>query len=61
MMEIQKRKKLSCLLAKTSLIISVICLLTLQKNTPSYAISVLRVDPSVVELENQALYNLRRG
>ncbi len=61
MMEIQKRKKLLCLLAKTSLIISVICLLTLQKNTSSSAISILRVDPSVVELQNQAFYNLRRG
>jgi tetratricopeptide (TPR) repeat protein len=61
MMEIQKHKKLSCLLAKTSLIISVICLLTLQKNTSSSAISILRVEPSVVELQNQAIYNLRRG
>ncbi len=61
MMEIEKHRKLSCLFAKTSLIVSVICLLTLQKNTSSSAISILRVDPSVVELENQAFYNLRRG
>jgi tetratricopeptide (TPR) repeat protein len=42
-------------------IISIICLFILQKSTPSTAISILRVEPSVIELQNQAFYNLRRG
>jgi tetratricopeptide (TPR) repeat protein len=62
MTEKQKHKELSCLLIKISLIIPIICLsILLQKNTTSSAISILRVEPSVVELQNQAFYNLRRG
>ena len=43
------------------LIISIVCLFILQKITPSSAISILRVEPSVIELQNQAFYNLRRA
>jgi tetratricopeptide (TPR) repeat protein len=43
------------------LIISIICLLILQKGTSSSAVSILRVEPSVIELQNLAFYNLRRG
>ncbi len=43
------------------LIISIICLLIVQKSTPSTAISILRVEPSVFELQNQAFNNLRKG
>ena len=59
---IQKTKPYFFLsLVKSLLIISIICVLVLQKSTPSSAISILRVEPSVIELQNQALYNLRRG
>ncbi|ODS33462.1 MAG: TPR repeat-containing protein [Candidatus Scalindua rubra] len=54
-------KKFSHLLVKILLVFAIVSILILQKNTISFAISILRVDPSVVELENQALYNLRRG
>ncbi|MBC8551562.1 MAG: tetratricopeptide repeat protein [Candidatus Brocadiales bacterium] len=43
------------------LIVSIICLFIIQKSTPSHAVSILRVEPSVFELQNQAFYNLRRG
>ncbi|NOR65383.1 MAG: tetratricopeptide repeat protein, partial [Candidatus Scalindua sp.] len=43
------------------MIISIVCLFILQKITPSSAISILRVEPSVIELQNQAFYNLRRA
>ncbi|MCP4252621.1 MAG: tetratricopeptide repeat protein [Candidatus Scalindua sp.] len=43
------------------LIFSIICLFIIQKSTPSPAVSILRVEPSVFELQNQAFYNLRRG
>ncbi len=43
------------------LIFSIICLIIVQAGTPSSAISILRVKPSVIELQNQAFYNLRRG
>ena len=43
------------------LIISIVCLSIVQKSTPSSAVSILRVEPSVIELQNQAFYNLRRG
>ena len=43
------------------LIVSIICLFIVQKSTPSSAVSILRVEPSVLELQNQAFYNLRRG
>lgn len=43
------------------LIISIICLFIIQTGTPASAISILRVEPSVIELQNQAFYNLRRG
>ncbi|MCR4343270.1 MAG: tetratricopeptide repeat protein, partial [Candidatus Scalindua sp.] len=43
------------------LIFSIICLFIVQKSTPSHAVSILRVEPSVFELQNQAFYNLRRG
>lgn len=33
----------------------------MQKSVPSSAVSILRVEPSVIELQNQAFYNLRRG
>jgi len=59
---IDKTKQYSLLShAKNFLIVSIICVLVLQKSTPSSAISILRVEPSVIELQNQALYNLRRG
>lgn len=54
-------KQRSYLLIKKLLLVSITCLLILQKNTPSSAISILRVEPSVIELQNQALFNLRRG
>ena len=54
-------KQCSYLLIKKLLFVSIICLLILQKNTPSSAISILRVEPSVIELQNQAFFNLRRG
>ncbi len=58
-----KKTKLSTsLLFRNLLIISIIsAVLVLQKSTPSSAISVLRVEPSVLELQNQAFYNMRRG
>ena len=43
------------------LIISTICLIIVPASTPSSAISILRVKPSVIELQNKAFYNLRRG
>ncbi len=43
------------------MIVSIICLFIVQKNTPSYAISILRVEPSVIILQDQAFYNLRKG
>tara|TARA_B100001964_G_scaffold58970_1_gene66860 strand:+ start:1361 stop:3418 length:2058 start_codon:yes stop_codon:yes gene_type:complete len=43
------------------LIISITCLFIVQNSTPSPAVSILRVEPSVFELQNQAFYNLRRG
>ncbi len=43
------------------LVFLIICLFIVQKSTPSSAVSILRVGPSVIELQNQAFYNLRRG
>ena len=43
------------------LIFSIICLFIIQESAPSPAVSILRVEPSVFELQNQAFYNLRRG
>ncbi|MFQ5788497.1 MAG: tetratricopeptide repeat protein, partial [Thermodesulfobacteriota bacterium] len=59
--KISKTRQYSLLLIKKLFIISIVCLLILQKSTPSSAISILRVEPSVIELQNQAFFNLRRG
>jgi tetratricopeptide (TPR) repeat protein len=54
-------KRFPLLPIRKLLIISIICLFIVQKSTPSSAVSILRVEPSVIELQNQAFYNLRRG
>ncbi len=54
-------KQFPLLSIRKILIFSIICLFIVQKSTPSSAISILRVEPSVIELQNQAFYNLRRG
>lgn len=59
--QIKKTKLHSLFPVKIILVISLVCVLVLQKSTPSSAISILRVEPSVLELQNQAFYNLRRG
>ena len=56
-----KTRQYSFLLIKKLFVISIVCLLILQKSTPSSAISILRVEPSVIELQNQAFFDLRRG
>ncbi|MGR3301105.1 MAG: tetratricopeptide repeat protein [Candidatus Scalindua sp.] len=56
-----KTRQYSFLLVKKLFIISIVCLLILQKSTPSSAISILTVEPSVIELQNQAYFDLRRG
>ena len=54
-------KQLPLLSIRKFLIFSIICLFIVQKSTPSSAVSILRVEPSVIELQNQAFYNLRRA
>ena len=54
-------KRFQLLQVRKLLIVSIICLFIVQNSTPSPAISILRVEPSVFELQNQAFYNLRRG
>ena len=54
-------KRFPLLPVRKFLIFSIICLFIIQKSTPSSAVSILRVEPSVIELQNQAFYNLRRG
>ena len=54
-------KRFPMLQVRKLLIASIICLFIVQYSTPSPAISILRVEPSVFELQNQAFYNLRRG
>ena len=54
-------KRFPLLQVRKLLIISIICLFIVQNSAPSHAISILRVEPSVFELQNQAFYNLRRG
>ncbi|MDP7530878.1 MAG: tetratricopeptide repeat protein, partial [Candidatus Scalindua sp.] len=56
-----KTRQYSFFLIKKLFIFSIVCLLILQKSTPSSAISILRVEPSVIELQNQAFFDLRRG
>lgn len=54
-------KQFPLLSIRKFLIFSIICLFIVQKSTPSSAVSILRVEPSVIELQNQAFYNLRRA
>ena len=54
-------KQFPLLPIRNLLIFSIICLFIVQKSTPSSAVSILRVEPSVIELQNQAFYNLRRA
>ncbi|MBZ0108363.1 MAG: tetratricopeptide repeat protein [Candidatus Scalindua rubra] len=58
---LSKTKRFQLLTIRKLFIISIVCLFIVQNSSTSSAVSILRVEPSVFELQNQAFYNLRRG
>jgi tetratricopeptide (TPR) repeat protein len=58
---VSNRKQFPLSPVRKLLLFLIVCMFIVQKSTPSSAVSILRVEPSVIELQNQAFYNLRRG